>query len=143
MRSSRRQQQQQREAEDAEQAENDGDAPDGDANGEMSDDFLGLSTAAPKKHTRAHVDASFEDFGEPTVRTQATRPRQEDAGSFWDTNTGEDIDAEPSSGAKSNAKSQRKNDGIDSLLDGIGDFFQIKISPEVHDNVRSRNGCGE
>ena len=112
----------------------------------MSDDFLGLSTAAPKTHTRAHVDASFEDFGEPDQRSQPARPRQEDAGSFWDTNAGEDIDAEPAEAAKtakSSAASSRKNDGIDSLLDGIGDFFQIKISAEVHDNVRSGRGEGE
>ena len=109
----------------------------------MSDDFLGLSTAAPKTHTRAHVDASFEDFGEPVERSQPARPRQEDAGSFWDTNAGEDLDAEPAKDAQSNATSTRKNDGIDSLLDGIGDFFQIKISAEVHDNVRSGRARSE
>lgn len=106
----------------------------------MSDDFLGLSTTTPKTHARAHVDASFEDFGEPVARPQTTRPKQEDAGSFWDTNVGEDIDAEPSNEPKSNATNRKKSDGIDSLLDGIGDFFQIKISAEVHDNVRSGSG---
>lgn len=103
-----------------------------------TDDFLGLSNSAPKAHQRKQVDESFRDFEPSNVQSSSTHSFTEDAGSFWDTNTGEDIDPAPTSTTpKPGSTSASHPDGIDSLLDGLGEFFQIKISQEVHDNVRS------
>lgn len=107
------------------------------------DDFLGLSVTQ-KPHQRKQVDSGFEDFEIST--TQTTKKRQETAGSFWDDNEGEeDTDKKDDFWGASSSSSQKKKEPevVDRFLDGLGDMLSIKISDDVHSNVKSKDELNE
>ena len=101
------------------------------------DDFLGLSTSQ-KPHQRKHVDAEFEDF-EISTSTTSRKP-QETAGSFWDDNEGEEEEEKGKDDfweSSSTQKKKKEPEAVDRFLDGLGDMLSIKISDDVHTNVKS------
>ena len=105
------------------------------------DDFLGLSSTSQKPHQRHHVDSNFEDF---TISSQqSSRQQQQTAGSFWDDNDGEEDNSNKndfwndSSSSTTSSRKKKEPEAVDKILDGIGDMFSIKISDDVHTNVKS------
>lgn len=100
------------------------------------DDFLGLSSSVSRPHQRKHVDAGFEDF--EITSTQTTHQQKQTAGSFWDDNEGEEDTERKDDFWDSSAPEKKKEpEAVDRFLDGIGDMFSIKISQDVHTNVKS------
>ncbi|KAK8824449.1 hypothetical protein WA577_006846, partial [Blastocystis sp. JDR] len=93
---------------------------------EEEDDFFG-TPAAPKQHERRHVDAALDDFDR--VSDNATQQKDE-GGSFWD----EKEDDFWNSSAPTSAK--KVDSTVDRILDDFGNLFQIKVSDNVHENVK-------
>ena len=88
---------------------------------EEEDGFFGASSA-PKQHERRHVDASFSEFNQ--VSEDEPDKKTEEGGSFW--------------GSSSAASTKKKVDSrVDKILDDFGSMFQIKVSDNVHENVKS------
>lgn len=100
---------------------------------EEEDDFFG-TPAAPKQHERRHVDAALDDFDR--VSDNATQQKDE-GGSFWD----EKEDDFWNSSAPTSAK--KVDSTVDRILDDFGNLFQIKVSDNVHENVKSMGACTE
>ena len=100
---------------------------------EEEDDFFG-TPAAPKQHERRHVDAALDDFDR--VSDNATQQKDE-GGSFWD----EKEDDFWNSSAPTSAK--KVDLTVDRILDDFGNLFQIKVSDNVHENVKSMGACAE
>lgn len=108
---------------------------------DAEDDFLGLSSTSQKPHQRQHVDSNFEDF---TISSQhsSRQPHQQTAGSFWDDNEGEEDTSSKNdfwNDSSSTSRKKKEPEAVDKFLDGIGDMFSIKISEDVHTNVKSRS----
>ena len=99
---------------------------------EEEDDFFG-SPAAPKQHERRHVDAALDDFD----RVSDDAMQKDEGGSFWDEKE------EDSWNAGSSASTQKVNSTVDRLLDDFGSMFQIKVSDNVHENVKSARARAE
>ena len=100
---------------------------------EEEDDFFGASSA-PKQHERRHVDASFSEFNQVS---EDEPDKKAEGGSFWD----EKEDA--FWGSSSAASTKKKVDSrVDKILDDFGSMFQIKVSDNVHENVKSGGGVG-
>ena len=100
---------------------------------EEEDDFFG-TPAAPKQQERRHVDAALDDFDR--VSDNATQQKDE-GGSFWD----EKEDDFWNSSAPTSAK--KVDSTVDRILDDFGNLFQIKVSDNVHENVKSMGACAE
>ena len=101
------------------------------------DDFFGISASSQKPRERKHVDADFEDFEIST--SVPTQRKQETAGSFWDDNEGEEEEEKKDDFWESSGPQKKKKEpeAVDRFLDGIGDMLSIKISEDVHTNVKS------
>lgn len=101
---------------------------------EEEDDFFGASSA-PKQHERRHVDASFSEFNQ--VSEDEPDKKVEEGGSFWDEKEDDFW------GSSSAASTKKKVDSrVDKILDDFGSMFQIKVSDNVHENVKSGGGVG-
>ena len=97
------------------------------------DDFFGASSA-PKQHERRHVDASFSEFNQVS---EDEPDKKAEGGSFWDEKEDDFW------GSSSAASTKKKVDSrVDKILDDFGSMFQIKVSDNVHENVKSRGGVG-
>lgn len=97
------------------------------------DDFFGASSA-PKQHERRHVDASFSEFNQVS---EDEPDKKAEGGSFWDEKEDDFW------GSSSAASTKKKVDSrVDRILDDFGSMFQIKVSDNVHENVKSGGGVG-
>lgn len=59
-----------------------------------------------------------------------TAQQKDEGGSFWD-------EKKEDSWNSSSASSKKVNSAVDRILDDFGSMFQIKVSDNVHENVRS------